>query len=266
MSPDIASLDDYRSFATRDFRSKRERRLQSLDNFEENFRRSRRGEWSKDEEVSEREYDPVREWKRESPSRRGRDLDLESDFGDKRQDFRRYSPERREKYRSNDDYNDYNSTQNFAKDSRDKNDDFSRDYNSADDYKNLSAQDFRKTIMQEERLAVGRDDESITTSQMEDFERRRDFDNDSTSVFSFNEDVKSFNNEVNKPRELDDKERQGSPARISSRTESTFKPEDFKLEEIIALRQSATNGSNQEQLSKEVDDELMRVRIKTDSV
>ena len=220
MSPDTASLDNYKPFAARKSRKVLDWKA-SLDN---------------------------RDWKPESPVRRDSydpepDVSVNDDWRQRQdEDEWRQSP-RKQKLDAQ--------TVNWKPSLPE----VDKDYNSLDDYKHLSAQDFRKTIMAEERLALGKDDESML-SRSEDLDRKHDFDNESDmfSLNSYNDPAPNHSNGSEMPRLDDDKPRHGS------QDFPTFQPAtDFKLEEIIALRQSATNGSNQEQLSKEVDDELMKV-------
>jgi len=138
-----------------------------------------------------------------------------------------------------------------------------RENSNLDDFKSLSAQDFEKNLMMEQRLAMDEEDKNAYHN-----------DQDISSVDSFNEVDSNFNkyDSTTEKREFNsdqhllrtgmeqiEKNEKLSPTGIKPDSSISSFSVDVKSKPFAA-RQFTINGSNnQEQLSQEVDDELMKL-------
>jgi len=124
------------------------------------------------------------------------------------------------------------------------------------DYKSTSAQDFREELLREQRLAMGTDEEKLTGDLT--------IDNIDPEVERFNDFDNEDGFQVSPTKEKFSTERFSSPTiSIPGSSLSSLQPRPEpgpKLEQILAMKRIADSSkTNQEQLSKEVDDELMKL-------
>jgi len=147
-----------------------------------------------------------------------------------------------------------------------------------DDYKSLSAQDFRKSILREERLALGTDDEKLLSSHRDmEIVDNDGYDNITNTLDNDNGDF-YMHNKQHSPIFNGEKSGFGRISPSVSLSESTTgsslnvghqlpaPPQNMdnlaaqNTQEITSMRHFSINGAtSHEQLSQEVDDELMKL-------